>query len=78
MRSLVPAAFVLTVLSLSTPASAYTQEEQNACQGDAFQFCGDAIPDEQRVKVCLLKNLRRLSPACQRVFRGGRHPVGRR
>jgi hypothetical protein len=72
MQKLLAIAFVLPALSLGTPASAYTQEEQIACQGDAFQFCGDAIPDEQRVKACLIANLRRVSPACRRVFNRSR------
>lgn len=78
MRILVPTAFVLTALALATPAAAYTQQEQMACQNDAFQFCGDAIPDEQRVKACLIKNVRRLSAPCRQIFNKGRRPSGRR
>jgi hypothetical protein len=74
MRTLLATAFVLTGLALITPspASAYTQAEQQACQDDAFRLCGDLIPDEQRVKACLLAKMRQLSPACRRVFRRGR------
>jgi hypothetical protein len=61
-------AFVLLALFIITPASAYTQEEQAACTNDAFQFCGYAIPDENRVKTCLIANVPRLSPACRSLF----------
>jgi len=66
------AALVTMVLFAGPAASAYTQEQQQACQNDAFRFCGEAIPDENRVRACLVSNLRRLSPACRRQFSGGR------
>ena len=74
MQKLIAIAFVLTVIVFSAPApaAAYTQDEQMACQDDAFRLCGQAIPDEQRVKACLIANMRRLSPACRRVFSRGR------
>ena len=65
-------AFVLTLSLLSGPASAYTEAQRMACQDDAFRFCGTAIPDEQRVKACLVANLRRLTPACRAMFRPAR------
>ena len=68
MRKFALIAFVLTVASLSAPASAYTQEEQAACQDDAFRICNHAIPDEQKVKACFLANMKKLSPACRRLF----------
>ena len=74
MKNLIAIAFVLTVIAFSAPAPslAYTQEEQQACQDDAFRLCGQFLPDEQRVKACLLRNMSRLSPACRRVFSRGR------
>jgi hypothetical protein len=71
-------AFVLIALSCTTPASAYTQQEQQACMNDAFTFCGYAIPDEGRVKACLIANVPRLSPACKILFRAPPGPPGRR
>ena len=68
MRKLALIAFVLTVATFSVPASAYTQEAQQACQDDAFRLCNHAIPDEQKVKACFLANLKKLSPACRRQF----------
>ena len=68
MQKMIALAFVMTLIGLSGPASAYTQEEQMACQNDAYRLCQNAIPDEQRVKVCLIANMRKLSPACHAMF----------
>jgi hypothetical protein len=68
MQKLILVAFVLTVATVVVPASAYTAEEQAACQDDAFRVCGHAIPDEQRVKACMIANVRKLSPGCRRFF----------
>src|SRR5262249_16613351 len=74
MQKLVAIAFVLTVIVLAAPAAtfAYTDEERQACQDDAFRLCGQFVPDEQRVKACLIQNMSRLSPACRRLFQRGR------
>ena len=52
-------------LSATTDASAETSEQQQACMGDAFQFCGSAIPDQNRVFACLAHNRYRISVACR-------------
>jgi hypothetical protein len=44
-----------------------------ACAGDAFRFCGADIPDQARVKSCLLQNIRNLTPECRAQFREGRN-----
>ena len=49
-------------------ASAETQDEQNACMGDAFNICGHAIPDRDRVAACLAQNMNRISVACRTVM----------
>jgi hypothetical protein len=43
-----------------------------ACKDDAFRLCQNAIPDEQRVKMCLIANLRKLSPSCKSMFQRAR------
>jgi len=73
MQKLVAIAFVMAVgglalIAVPAPALAATPEEQQACQADAFRLCDKAIPDEQRVKACMLANVRKLSPGCRRVF----------
>jgi hypothetical protein len=70
MRTLIATAFILTGLALLSPAPvrAYTQAEQQACQNDAFRLCGDAIPDERRVRACMVAKMRHLSVPCRRMF----------
>ncbi|HEY7387932.1 MAG TPA: hypothetical protein VH640_05455 [Bryobacteraceae bacterium] len=72
MQKMVALVFVLTVIAFSAPASAYTHEEEMACKDDAFRLCQNAIPDEQRVKMCLIANLRKLSPSCKSMFQRAR------
>jgi hypothetical protein len=74
MGKLIAGAFVLSLLSLApAPASAaYTAEQQAACQDDAFRLCGDAVPDERRVRACMARKIRQLSPGCRRMFQRGR------
>ena len=75
MKKLIAIAFVLTVISFCAPAPssyAYTQQEQAACQDDAFRLCGQFVPDEQRVRACMVRNMSRLSPACRRMFQRGK------
>jgi hypothetical protein len=54
---------------LASGVQAYTPEQQQACTGDAFRLCGDAIPDVDRVTVCMIRNKAQLSPGCRVFFR---------
>jgi hypothetical protein len=45
----------------------YSQEEQFACEGDAFRLCLSSIPDEAQVETCFKAHLAELSPACRRM-----------
>jgi hypothetical protein len=47
------------------PAWAETPEERQACMDSAFQFCGPAIPDQDRVFQCLLQNKDVIAPLCR-------------
>ncbi len=58
----------IVVMAAAGPASAYTQADADACTPDAFRLCQYAIPDADRVTVCLTDNKRHLSPACKIVF----------
>src|SRR5262245_5936120 len=67
MRSqVVIAALFLTLVPVA--ATAETQEEQQACINDAFNVCGDAIPDRGRVAACLARNINKISAACRTVM----------
>jgi len=47
------------------PQNQQDQQNQQACMGDAMTFCGQFIPDRERVAACLLSNRHRVSPACR-------------
>ena len=67
-------AAVLSVSMFSTASHAYTPEQQQACTGDAFQFCGSEIPDVDRVTACMIRNKSRLSAGCRSHFQQGPEP----
>lgn len=50
-------------------AQADEQQDQNACMTDAQVFCGQFIPDRERVAHCLMANHRRISVACRVALR---------
>lgn len=64
-------AIALSLPLLSTPSHAYTQEEQQACQPDAFRLCNSEIPDVDRVTACMIARKAQLSPQCRQFFRAG-------
>jgi hypothetical protein len=74
MQKLIALGFVLAGIAFAAPApgQSYTDEERQACEADAFKLCGQAIPDQERVKACLISNMSKLSPACRRMFQRGR------
>ncbi|HXN70814.1 MAG TPA: hypothetical protein VN926_24535 [Bradyrhizobium sp.] len=45
-----------------------TFEQQLACTPDVWRFCGDQIPDVNRIVACLRQNTSQLSGACRSVF----------
>ena len=55
---------IVLALGASTLALATTQEEEQACTNDAFQFCQNFIPDRNRVFSCLVSNKDAISVAC--------------
>ena len=58
-------------------ASAESQDEQNACMNDAFNVCGHAIPDRDRVAACLAQNISRISAPCRTVMNRYAKPASR-
>jgi hypothetical protein len=45
-----------------------TLEQQMACTPDVFRFCGEQIPDVNRIVTCLRQNTPQLSGPCRAVF----------
>lgn len=67
-------AVVLTIPFFGSTAMAETQEERQACIGDAFRVCWAAIPDRNLVFRCLMDNRPRLNLACRVVMDQYRRP----
>ena len=74
MRKMIVLGIMLAGLAFAAPTSvqAYTDQERQACENDAFRLCNHAIPDQERVKACLITNMSKLTPACRRMFQRGR------
>jgi hypothetical protein len=61
----------LALMVAVTPAVAQgTQEQRAACEQDAYRFCSQYIPDENRTASCLRRYRVSLSPACRRLISG--------
>jgi hypothetical protein len=61
----------LALMMAATPAAAQgTQEQRAACEQDAYRFCSQYIPDENRTASCLRRYRVSLSPACRRLMSG--------
>ena len=65
----------LGLLAMPTTGHAYTDEEQQACQPDAFRLCSSEIPDVDRVTACMVARKSELSPECRRFFRSDPEPA---
>ena len=69
MQKAVVFAFGLAVLSFSGPAAAQpTPEQRQACEQDYFRLCQHVGTEENAARQCLIKNMRRLTPACRSAF----------
>lgn len=53
----------------AAPPQANRSAQEAACSGDATRFCGEAIPDEQKIAACLRANRTRISQACQAMLK---------
>jgi hypothetical protein len=72
------AAGLLVGIALAPAPVAAQMTPEQACQGDAFRFCNNDIPDRAKVGACLRRNARSISPECRTfvVGGGGRHITG--
>lgn len=68
-------AVALAFSGMPTTGHAYTDEEQQACQPDAFRLCSSEIPDVDRVTACMVAKKSQLSPECGRFFRPDPEPA---
>ena len=73
MRIILGAVTALVVL-LPTLASAdittdsVRQRAEQACYDDVNKLCGDAIPDEGKIKACMTLHRAQLNPKCRAIF----------
>jgi hypothetical protein len=67
MKAQVALAFAFVAFA-PAGASAFSQQEQQACMNDAFTVCGYAIPDQGRVAACMAQNVSRISAPCRAVM----------
>jgi hypothetical protein len=70
-----PAGMLLA--SLNGAGAQGSQSAREACTPDAMRLCNEFIPDEERVKSCMLRKRSQLSEACRLAMRGG-PPEGER
>jgi hypothetical protein len=58
-----------------TSAIAQDQDEQQACTSDVLALCGEAIPDRDRITICLRKRWNEVGHECRTVLAsyGRRH-----
>jgi len=54
------------------------EDARQACTPDAMRLCSEFIPDAGKVKTCMMRKRRELSPACLTAMRGGARAPGRR
>src|SRR6266403_4915338 len=66
--SIFAGAFALSVLPRTSYG--YTDDQQQACTGDAFRLCSADIPDVDRITACMIRNKSQLTPGCRAFFKG--------
>jgi hypothetical protein len=60
----------IVTVALAGKSQAQGMAEQRwACEQDAFKFCGNEIPNVERITACMVKNVKKLSPACRAQFK---------
>lgn len=68
MKHTLPVLAALMLASVSSPAFAQSQNDQMACEGDVYELCGEAIPDQDRIVACLRKQWSKVSKECRQVM----------
>lgn len=64
---------LLTSAAAPAPIDRYgiTAEEHAACDVDAINLCGDAIPDVDRTLACMKRKVDSLTSTCATVLKAG-------
>ena len=69
---------LLMSASWPAPAQQWTPQQRAACEPDAMRLCQQYISDIGRVRTCMSRYRRYLSPACRAEFEGGAKKKARR
>jgi len=62
----------MLLASLNGAGAQGSDAAREACTPDAMRLCNEFIPDEARVRSCMLSRRSQLSEACRLAMRGGR------
>jgi hypothetical protein len=68
MKALLPVLAALMLAAASSQAIAQSQDAQQACEGDVYDLCGDKIPDQDEIVVCLREKWSKVSKECRHVM----------
>jgi hypothetical protein len=68
LAAIVSIGIVTAVLAARSQAQGMA-DQRWACEQDAFKLCGSEIPNVQRITACMIKNVKKLSPACRAQFK---------
>ena len=70
------AAGMLSWCAMTTGASCQIfglLQEEADCEGDAFRFCGQYIPNHAQIHACLYAYRNEISPACRAIVAPPKH-----
>ena len=56
---------------LPSDAEKLRQQAEHLCYNDVQKLCGDAIPDEDKIKACMETHHGQLSAPCAKVYDQG-------
>ena len=68
MKTMLPVLAALMLVVASSQAIAQSQDDQQACEGDVYDLCGDKIPDQDEIVACLRKKWSKVSKECRHVM----------
>lgn len=68
MKPVLPFLAALLLALPSIAATAQSQTDQEACEGDVFELCADKVPDENEIAACLRRQWSKVSKECRGVM----------
>ncbi len=68
LKRILPFAAALMFVFVSNHAIAQSQSDQQSCEGDVYNLCGEAIPDQDKIVACLRKKWSKVSKECRHVM----------